>query len=145
MAHKIEMYVDGACQPNPGAGGWAALLKFGEHEKLISGMVEGKTTNQRAEITAAIEGFKAIKEGWLCDVTVYSDSQYLVNIMLGEWAIKSNTDLFQELDKVVGLHTVEWEWIRGHSGNVDNERCDELAQKEATRAYNTLVKQGVLS
>lgn len=141
---KLEIWCDGACQPNPGGGGYAALLRFGEHEKLVSGTIEGKTTNQRAEITAAIEAFKAIKEGWLCDVTVYSDSQYLVNIMNGDWAIKSNADLFQELDLAIGLHTVEFEWIRGHSGQPENERCNAAAEKEATKAYNILVKQGAL-
>ena len=138
------IYIDGACQPNPGGGGWAAILIFGEHRKLISGTVEGKTTNQRAEITAAIEAFKAIEEGWLCDVTVYSDSQYLVNIMNGDWAIKSNADLFQEVDLAIGLHTVEFEWIRGHNGQPENEQCNELAEKEATKARNTLIKQGLL-
>lgn len=145
MAHKIDMYCDGACQPNPGGGGYAVLLKFGEHEKLISGTIEGKTTNQRAEITAAIEGFRAIKEGWLCEVTVYSDSQYLINIMSGEWGIKSNADLFQELDLAIGLHSVEWVWVRGHNGNVDNERVDMAAEREATKARNVLVMKGELS
>jgi len=136
--HKIDMWIDGACVPNPGQGAWAVLLTFEGHEKMISGVIEGETTNQRAEITAAIQGFNAIKEGWLCDVTVNTDSKYLVKIMDGEWNINANADLFDQLEFAIGLHKVRWQWVKGHSGIPENERCDELAESEARRAFEAM-------
>ena len=90
MTDKLYIWTDGACQPNPGAGGWAVLMEYKGTRKLISGRTTEQTTNNRMEIQAAIEAFKAIKAGWTCDILVTSDSQYLINTMCGDWQMKSN-------------------------------------------------------
>ena len=134
----VEIYTDGACSGNPGPGGWGVVLKFGEHEKELSGG-ELNTTNNRMELTAAIKGLEALKEE--CMVKLVTDSKYVSDgINLG-WA-KSwkengwkkadkkpalNTDLWDELLKLVELHNVRIEWIKGHAGHKYNERCDRLA------------------
>ncbi len=137
----VTLVTDGACSGNPGPGGWAALLKFGRHEKMISGG-EVETTNNRMELQAVIEGLRALKER--CKVTVLTDSQYVFNAFdLGwleawkdnDWHISSkktpvkNKDLWEELDDLVSRHQITWRWVRGHDGHEDNERVDKAARK----------------
>ena len=135
---KVNIYTDGACKGNPGAGGWAAILEYeGKEKELFGG--EKLTTNNRMELTAAIEGLRALKEQ--CFVTLYSDSQYLVNAInkgwLDNWKSKNwrkadksavlNDDLWKILSDLLEYHTVEFIWVRGHNGHAYNERCDALA------------------
>jgi len=136
---EVEAFTDGACSGNPGPGGWGVLLRMGAHEKELSGG-ECETTNQRMELTAAIEALRALKRP--CQITIYSDSKYVVQGMR-EWihgwkkngwknAGKkpvANQELWQELDRLAATHDVRWEWVRGHAGHVENERADELARK----------------
>jgi len=107
MSEKLYIWTDGACQPNPGAGGWAALLEYNGTRKLISGRATEQTTNNRMEIQAAIEAFKSIKAGWECEVLVISDSQYLISTMEGDWKAKTNVDLFKELYNLCRRHKLE--------------------------------------
>jgi ribonuclease HI len=139
---KVNIYTDGACKGNPGAGGWAAILEFEGREKELCGG-EKVTTNNRMELTAAIEGLKALKTE--CIVDLYSDSQYLVNAINKGWlenwkkkgrrkADKSavlNDDLWKELDELLSKHVVTFIWVRGHDGHEYNERCDVLASTKA--------------
>ena len=135
---SIEIFTDGACKGNPGPGGWCAILRYNGVEKMISGG-EKDTTNNRLELTAAIEGLSALKEP--CVVTHYSDSKYLVDGMTKGWAKgwkakgwrKSdgkpalNVELWEKLLELDEFHTIEYEWIKGHAGHEFNERCDALA------------------
>jgi len=141
---KVQIITDGACLGNPGPGGWAAILRHGEHKKELSGSA-AHTTNNRMEITAAIQGLKALKER--CDVEVVTDSEYLKN-GITKWiqgwkrngwktAAKKpvvNQDLWEELDELVGGHTIKWTWTKGHASHDDNNRADELATSAARRA-----------
>ncbi len=143
---SVEIWTDGACSPNPGPGGWGVILRFGEHEKELCGG-EFNTTNNRMELRAAIEGFKALK--YSCVVDVFTDSQYVRGGVLGwieNWKRNSwktsakkpvkNEDLWRELDKIIQRHDVIWHWVKGHDGNVDNERADELA-RQGMEPYKT--------
>lgn len=135
---KVILYTDGACTGNPGPGGYAAILTYGEHRREISGGFR-QTTNNRMELTAAIMGLRTLTRP--CRVVLYSDSEYVVNAMSRGWAERwkangwkrnkkeraSNPDLWEELLALCDRHEVEFKWVRGHSGNSDNERCDELA------------------
>ena len=134
---QVEMYTDGACKGNPGVGGWGVSLQCGRHRKELFGG-EAETTNNRMELTAAIEGLKQLKQA--CKVTIYTDSKYVMQGMeewLAGWkargwktASKSpvkNVDLWQQLDELVGKHEVTWQWVKGHAGDEGNERADELA------------------
>ena len=142
MAEKpqVTIYTDGACSGNPGPGGWGALLQFGKAEKELSGS-ERSTTNNRMELTAAVQAIKALKEP--CQVKIYTDSEYLKK-GITEWIENwkrlgwrrgspgktrplANADLWQELDQVVEGHEIQWLWIRGHTGHPGNERADRLA------------------
>ena len=137
MKH-VEIYTDGACRGNPGPGGWGAILVYQGKEKELSGG-EKNTTNNRMELTAAIESLKALKEP--CQVTLTSDSKYLVDGIQKGWAAswkkkgwkKSdnspalNPDLWDELLTLVDRHEIEWVWVKGHVGHPYNERCDALA------------------
>ena len=140
---KVTIYTDGACIGNPGPGGYGAVLLYNDHRKELSGGYR-KTTNNRMEIMAAIVGLKALKSP--CDVTLYSDSQYLVNTMMKGWAKKwrsfgwmrnknkdpaINPDLWEEMLELCEKHDVEFKWVRGHSGNKENERCDFLSVQAA--------------
>lgn len=136
----VYLYTDGACVPNPGDGGWAVLLEYNGFRKLIHGSIPD-STNQRMEIQAAIEGFKAIKSDHTCRVIVVSDSQYLINIMNNDWGRKSNWDLFEELDKVCARHTITWQWVKGHSGHPENEIVNRMAESEATKLYRERKKE----
>jgi ribonuclease HI len=139
---KVNIYTDGACKGNPGAGGWAAILEFEGREKELCGG-EKVTTNNRMELTAAIEGLKALKTE--CIVDLYSDSQYLVNAINKGWlenwkkkgwrkadkSVVLNDDLWKELDELLSKHEVTFIWVRGHDGHEYNERCDVLASTKA--------------
>lgn len=135
----IYVYTDGGCDPNPGVGGWGAVLLYNGHRKELSGGAD-HTTNNRMELTAAIEALDSLKRS--CDVHLYTDSQYLqrgVTEWLANWKRKGwrssagkvkNVDLWQRLDDLLQRHDVTWEWVRGHNGVLENERCDELAAAE---------------
>jgi len=138
---KVTIYTDGACSGNPGPGGWGAILMFGPHKKEISGF-EPSTTNNRMELTAAVQALKALIEP--CDVTLYSDSAYLVNTFQQGWLTKwqlngwktsnkspvENQDLWKELLELTSRHNVKWMKVKGHSDNEYNNRCDQLAREE---------------
>ena len=135
---EVMLYTDGACSGNPGAGGWGAILRYGKYEKEISGG-EANTTNNRMELTAAIVALERLKEP--CEVTLYSDSKYMIDSITKGWAVswrtrgwkkgdKSpalNPDLWEKLLNLLDLHKVTFVWVRGHNGHPYNERCDTLA------------------
>ena len=126
----VTAHVDGACNPNPGRGGWGVVLRSDSHERRLSGQVpEERTTNQRAEIHAAIRALAALKAP--CRVRVLSDSQYLIQTMLGNYHRRSNRDLWEALDAVAAAHEVEWVWVRGHVGDKGNEVAHTLAERAA--------------
>ncbi len=144
---KVTIVTDGACSGNPGPGGWAALLKFGAHEKLISGGEEN-STNNRMEITAVLEALRLLKEP--CEVEILVDSRYVMDAFQKGWitnwksngwrtadkkAVK-NQDLWVTLDALVSKHKVRWTWVKGHNGHIDNERVDEAARLEASKFRN---------
>lgn len=143
---RIVIYTDGACDPNPGVGGWAAVLLYRGHNKELSGG-ESDTTNNRMEMTAAIKGLEALKRR--CAVTVHTDSQYLKNGITSwlpgwkqrNWKRKKgelkNIDLWRRLDELTQQHEVVWKWVRGHAGDVLNERCDALAWEEIIKLRRT--------
>ncbi|ACD89715.1 MAG: ribonuclease HI [Chlorobium limicola] len=140
MKKRVTIYTDGACSGNPGRGGWGALMMYGTVNRELSGY-EPATTNNRMELTAAIEGLDALKEP--CVVDLYSDSAYLVNALNQGWlkrwttnnwttsAKKSveNIDLWKKILKLVTLHQVTFHKVKGHSDNPFNNRCDELARQ----------------
>ncbi len=135
---KVELITDGSCLGNPGRGGWAAILRHGGTEKEMWGS-EPATTNNRMELTAAIEGLRALKEP--CEVDLTTDSEYLRNGItqwIHSWKRNDwkkgkvkNQDLWRELDELASRHQVRWKWTRGHASHADNNRCDELAQRAA--------------
>ena len=135
---KVEIFTDGACSGNPGPGGWGAILRYGSRELELSGG-EKSTTNNRMELTAVIEALKKLKEK--CDITIYTDSKYVADGIGKGWA-KSwqknnwrkadkkpalNADLWEVLLNLLEIHKVEIEWVKGHAGHPENERCDRLA------------------
>ncbi|MBR6740655.1 MAG: ribonuclease HI [Clostridia bacterium] len=134
----VELYTDGACSGNPGPGGYAAILRYGEKERIVSGGEED-TTNNRMELRAAIEGLKVLKEP--CTVELYSDSKYLVDGLEKGWAESwrrrgwkkadktpaKNPELWQELLDLCQTHEVRLHWVKGHADNPYNNRCDEIA------------------
>lgn len=133
---SVSLFTDGACLGNPGPGGWAALLRFGVHEKMLAGSA-ADTTNNRMELMAVIEGLNALQEP--CQVAVYTDSQYVQKGMT-EWmpgwqkkAFKGvkNPDLWRALVAASARHQVSWHWVRGHNGHPENERVDEAARQAA--------------
>lgn len=140
----VELYTDGACSGNPGPGGWGVVLRFGIHEKELSGG-DPNTTNNRMELTAVIEGLKALKEP--CEVKLTTDSKYVADGLGKGWAEgwrkngwrkadkkpALNPDLWDELLNLYALHTVEINWIKGHAGHAENERCDRLAVAAAEK------------
>ncbi len=138
---NVAIYTDGACRGNPGPGGWGVVLRYENCEKTLRGG-EMQTTNNRMELTAVIEGLRALKEP--CKVTITSDSTYVLNGVtqwMENWKKKGwktngnkvvrNVDLWKQLDNAVGEHQLYWQWVRGHSGHRDNELADQLAN-EAT-------------
>lgn len=130
MAKIIKVYTDGACIGNPGPGGWAAIIVDGSSRKEIAGREE-KTTNNRMELMAAINGLAQTLPG--AEVGVETDSQYLVNTMTRNWKRKANHDLWDKLDKLAADRNVRWNWIRGHNGHPENERANMLANREAAK------------
>lgn len=150
MRKKITIFTDGSCLGNPGAGGIGVLLRYKQHQKTIS---KGYflTTNNRMELRAAIEALNCLKEP--CDVELHSDSQYLKN-GITKWIFNwkknnwrtsqkkpiKNQDLWVALDEAIATHRVQWYWVKGHSGQVENEQCDQLARQGANNP--TLVDQG---
>ena len=136
---KVYIYTDGACRGNPGEGGWGALLKFGEHEKQIFGY-NPETTNNQMELQAPTESLKLLKTK--CEVIITTDSQYVMK-GIQEWVhgwkkrgwktankqpVK-NQKFWQDLDAQCQKHDVEWRWVKGHSGHIENEIADDLANK----------------
>jgi ribonuclease HI len=138
----VTMYTDGACIGNPGPGGYGVILIYQDHRRELSGGYR-KTTNNRMEIMAAIVGLEVLKEE--CKVTLYSDSEYLVNAMSRGWAQRwrangwkrtrrekaVNPDLWAKLLQLCEHHEVEFRWVKGHAGTPENIRCDELAMQAA--------------
>ena len=135
---KVTIYTDGACSGNPGPGGWGALLRYNGHEKALKGG-EALTTNNRMELTAAIEALRALNKP--CAVEIHTDSQYLrhgITEWIEAWKANGwrtttrkpvkNVDLWQRLDEALRPHRVTWHWVRGHAGEPGNERADELAR-----------------
>lgn len=136
MKH-VMIYTDGACRGNPGPGGWGALLRYGSHEKILSGSEE-HTTNNRMELLAAIKALESLKEQ--CRIELYTDSQY-VQKGISEWLVGwkkrhwikpdkkpvKNADLWKQLDKETARHEVSWHWVKGHSGHPENELVDSVA------------------
>ncbi|MDO4183691.1 MAG: ribonuclease HI [Rhodospirillales bacterium] len=137
---RVEIFTDGACSGNPGAGGWGVILRCRDVEKELSG-AEKETTNNRMEMTAVINALKALK--CPCNITLYTDSKYVmdgVNEWLPNWkkngwktankktAVK-NVDLWQVLDELLGQHEIRWVWVKGHNGHPENERVDTLARE----------------
>tara|TARA_X000001036_G_scaffold277896_2_gene258164 strand:+ start:917 stop:1351 length:435 start_codon:yes stop_codon:yes gene_type:complete len=142
---KIIIYTDGACSGNPGPGGWGALLRYGEHEKELSGGEED-TTNNRMEMMAVIKALEALK-GDGKSVELYTDSKYVmdgVNQWLEGWKAKGwktaskkpvkNQDLWERIDSLIQVHNVTFFWVKGHDGNPDNERVDKLAVQAISKA-----------
>jgi ribonuclease HI len=138
MSTKVEIFSDGACSGNPGPGGFGAILRYGGHEKELSGG-ERETTNNRMELTGALLALESLTRP--CRVVVTSDSQYLVKGMtewIAGWVKKGwinskkepvlNRDLWERLLVQAETHHIEWVWVRGHDGHAENERCDELAR-----------------
>lgn len=127
---QVTIIVDGACSGNPGPGGWAAILRFGDHEKVLTGH-EAHTTNNRMELTAVIKGLQALK--FECDVTIVTDSSY-VALALNGGKMKANPDLIGALHhQAARHHRVTMFVVAGHSGHVDNERADALARAAIVR------------
>jgi len=137
-APEVEIFTDGACSGNPGRGGWAAILRYGASERELSGGA-AMTTNNRMEMTAAIEGLAALKRP--CRVRLCTDSKYLcdgITRWLPQWKSRGwrtadkkpvkNLDLWQRLDEAALPHRIEWIWVRGHAGHPENERADALAR-----------------
>ena len=146
MKKYVEIFTDGACSGNPGPGGWGVVLRFGVHEKELSGG-EADTTNNRMELTAVIMGLSALKEP--CAVRLVTDSKYVADGIVKGWA-KSwqengwrkadkkpalNVDLWEKLLELLKVHDVTIEWVKGHAGHPENERCDRLAVE-----YYTAIK-----
>ena len=124
----IDIYTDGSCITNPGPGGWAAVILENGAKRELHGREES-TTNNRMEMLAVVEGLSALPES--SEVTVYSDSQYVVNTMTRNWKRNVNNDLWTLLDTEVAKRNVHWQWVRGHDGNPMNELADRLANREA--------------
>lgn len=140
---RVEIYTDGACKGNPGPGGWGVVLKYGGHEKELSGG-DPMTTNNRMELKAAIEGIRAIKKA--VEIDIYTDSTYVrdgITKWIHSWKVKGwknsqkepvkNADLWQELDQLASSHKISWHWVKGHSDHPENDRADELAHNAAVK------------
>ena len=135
----VEAFTDGACKGNPGKGGWGVLLRYGEHERELYGY-QAEATNNQMELMAAIRGLEALTQP--CEVSLTTDSKYVLQGMtewMAGWKRKGwksasgqpvkNQDLWQRLDKAAQSHKIKWNWVRGHTGHVDNERVDGLANR----------------
>ena len=152
LVKEVMIYTDGGAKGNPGPGGFGVVLKSGGHRKEMMGGFQ-HTTNNRMELMGAITAFEALKEP--CRVKFYSDSKYVVDALRQGWlegwkkrgwkkADKKpvlNQDLWERLDAASSKHEVEWNWVKGHAGHAENERCDELVG-EAVKAGNLAVDAG---
>ena len=141
---QVNVYTDGACSGNPGPGGWGAILEYKGTRKELSGG-EAQTTNNRMEMTAVLRALEALKEP--CRVVLCSDSKYVIDALSKGWAKKwrangwkrgdkkpaLNPDLWEQLLNAWERHEIEYQWIKGHAGHPENERCDELAVEQAAR------------
>ena len=142
---KVTIYTDGACSGNPGPGGYGTVLIYGKHRKEMSGYSEN-TTNNRMELLSVIKGLEALKQP--CEVDIFSDSKYVVDAINKKWAInwqrknwmkdkttpRLNADLWKVLMELLTKHKVAFHWVKGHDGNIENEKCDELARKAIQEA-----------
>ena len=138
----IKIYTDGSCEPNPGPGGWAAVIYLGQDEKVITGS-EMETTNNRMELRAALEALLAVEPS--STIELFTDSEYLkrgITEWMPTWKARNwkrkkgklaNVDLWKALDAALGKHTVEWMWVKGHAGHPGNERADRLARRAMKR------------
>ncbi|MCW9025161.1 MAG: ribonuclease HI [Gammaproteobacteria bacterium] len=139
MSKRIAVWTDGACRGNPGPGGWGALLRFGDNEKRLFGG-EAETTNNRMELMAAIMALESLNQA--CEVSLTTDSKYVMHGItewMDNWKKRGwktsakkpvkNVDLWQRLDTAVQNHQVEWHWVKGHSGHIENEIADQLANQ----------------
>ena len=140
MPHRtVIIYTDGACSGNPGPGGWGSVLMYRGHRRELSGG-EADTTNNRMELMAVIQALEALKRP--CNITIHTDSTYVMKGMmewLAQWKKRNwltaakkpvkNVELWQRLEKAIDSHTVDWKWVKGHSGVPENERADELARQ----------------
>lgn len=147
---QITIHTDGACSGNPGPGGWGVVLQYGEHRKELSGGAPA-TTNNRMELQAAIEALKALREP--CDVELHTDSTYVrdgITKWLHGWKRNGwrtstkkpvkNADLWKALDAETKRHKVDWKWVKGHAGNEENEKCDELGRDEVDKIRQSYTK-----
>ena len=147
---EVEIVIDGSCLGNPGPGGWACILRCGQHERVLQGGV-ANTTNNRMELIAAIEGLRALKGG--SQVTMLTDSEYVrrgITEFLPRWKANGwcnsagnpvvNRDLWEELDELTCYHEVTWTHVRAHSGQLHHQRCDSLASTAARRAKRDAVR-----
>jgi len=135
---RATIFTDGSCEPNPGPGGWAALIRYSDGKEIRLSGGEKKSTNNRMELTAALEALRAIKES--VDVVIYTDSQYLqkgITEWLPGWKARNwkrkggalaNQELWMSLDKEIARHNILWKWVKGHAGNVGNQIVDQLAR-----------------
>lgn len=143
----VEIFTDGACSGNPGPGGYGVILRYKGSSRELSGG-DASTTNNRMELSAVIAGLSALKEP--CDVTLYSDSKYVIDAIQKGWAVKwkangwmrnkkepaLNSDLWEKLLHLLSVHNVEFVWVKGHAGHPENERCDALAVQESQKYKN---------
>jgi len=142
--NEIHIYTDGACSGNPGPGGWGALMRWRDHERVLSGS-ETDTTNNRMELTAAIRALEAVKRP--ARVVIHTDSTYVkdgITRWIHGWKKNGwktsakkpvkNEDLWRQLDAALVSHDVDWRWVKGHAGDPDNERADKLAREAAAEA-----------
>lgn len=144
---RVEIFTDGACQGNPGPGGWGVLLRFGSTEKTLQG-AEDHTTNNRMELMAAIMGLRALQRS--CKVRLVTDSIYVqkgITEWMSQWRKRNwrtsdnkpvkNQDLWEQLNALVALHEIEWEWVKGHSGHLENDQVDLLARGAIIQLLNS--------
>ncbi len=137
--NEVEIYTDGACRGNPGPGGWGVWMIAGDHEKELFGG-DADTTNNRMELMAVIEAFRALKRP--CRVILHTDSQYVqkgISEWIHKWKVRGwrtadkklvkNVDLWMELDQATEQHDIQWRWVKGHAGHEGNEKADQLANK----------------
>ena len=147
---RVDVFCDGACAGNPGPGGWAALLRFKDREKWVTG-AEAITTNNRMELTAALRALQTLKSS--CRVTITTDSRYVqqgASEWLTSWKARNwknaarepvaNQDIWQEIDRELSRHEVRWVWVRGHNGHPENEACD----KQARTAMNHMLAKNMI-
>lgn len=137
---QVHIYTDGACSHNPGPGGWGVVLIYGDYRKELSG-ADSETTNNRMELTAVIEGLRALNQP--CQVILFTDSKYIVDSVnlgrLEKWSQNGwrkankgsvlNADLWEDIVALTSIHQVEFRWVKGHAGHPENERCDQLAKQ----------------